>query len=917
MLLAPGSLAVLARLVRLRPAPARISSRWESARPFVYLALPFFFYLVPVAAGFAWNALDPYVPKPTGMKPYQGRLPDACFAVEWYGTGVVGVPFQARLREYLLAGELPLWNPYQGLGQPFAAQGEGCPYSPLAIARALAPSNLGNLITFAAIYMSAVCLFLFLRGLGLAEGAALFGSMTWTLSGALTLHLARPILCDQVAMYPIWFWATARAMRLQSGRANAVLGLATALHILAGFAQIALTTLLLLTPFVLLYGRLLHETTRDWLRCVGGVFLVLILGNALGAFHLLPMAEAMRTLQNKNPEQLGFLALPYANLLSFCFPHLFGQLFMNWVPGCNADAPDWNNLFAYGSAALLLLNVMGWCLLRGQERLPRALFMFFSLAALFLMLRYVSFPPVAAVNLLPGVGRQSPKHATGGMAFCLVVAASFAAQRLRAVPEQRTRWWVGAVLATVVLSTLVHVRQRGGWNSVNAPMALNYLSFNVALGVVLLTGLWLARRWQRLTGPDACVLITTLAVAELSCYLPLGNASSGFLWCRLAIFAALALAGLLLALRIWLGAGVLFAGAGVAYALLVVLPEKGLPERYAIDKPGKSLNWLHAQVGQEYRVFGIAPDFSSLASVQDIGVVGPLAPTEYLRFVETASSQKMADFYRSSSTFWITPDSHNVGTCYDLEDYGRARPIFDWLGVRYLVLDQGVFGAGKPRHESYVGFRGRTPETCLAYQDALVDVVESRRVHGKVIFAPTVSTYPDQAAVLTALREEPSRILGPPLLEGVDAGLIPALDPSAGPTQPASITSYRPNSVLIHVDAPTAGLLVVKDCYAPGWRAYVNGAETPIVRVNGMVRGVALHPGRHDVEFRYLPASFVVGALLAGVAACWFGLAAIVGRRGTLPRWALLAGAVLAALLLDLTVQAYFGASALSWLTNS
>ena len=36
-------------------------------------------------------------------------------------VGVVVVPFQARLRAYLRGWDLPLWNPYSGLGQPFAA----------------------------------------------------------------------------------------------------------------------------------------------------------------------------------------------------------------------------------------------------------------------------------------------------------------------------------------------------------------------------------------------------------------------------------------------------------------------------------------------------------------------------------------------------------------------------------------------------------------------------------------------------------------------------------------------------------------------------------------------------------------------------------------------------------------------------
>jgi hypothetical protein len=77
--------------------------------------------------------------------------------------------------------------------------------------------------------------------------------------------------------------------------------------------------------------------------------------------------------------------------------------------------------------------------------------------------------------------------------------------------------------------------------------------------------------------------------------------------------------------------------------------------------------------------------------------------------------------------------------------------------------------------------------------------------------------------------------------------------------------------------------LVLKDVYAQGWSATLNGEPVPIVRVNGLVRGVLVPgPGQYTVRFSYLPASFVYGAwlslatalLLVAVAA-----SAVLGRR--------------------------------------
>jgi len=52
---------------------------------------------------------------------------------------------------------------------------------------------------------------------------------------------------------------------------------------------------------------------------------------------------------------------------------------------------------------------------------------------------------------------------------------------------------------------------------------------------------------------------------------------------------------------------------------------------------------------------------------------------------------------------------------------------------------------------------------------------------------------------------------------------------------------------------PTGGLLVLLDAYHAGWRAYSEEAELPVVRVNGMFRGVALEPGVRVVTFAFEP----------------------------------------------------------------
>ncbi len=79
----------------------------------------------------------------------------------------------------------------------------------------------------------------------------------------------------------------------------------------------------------------------------------------------------------------------------------------------------------------------------------------------------------------------------------------------------------------------------------------------------------------------------------------------------------------------------------------------------------------------------------------------------------------------------------------------------------------------------------------------------------------------------------------------------------------AQITMYEPNRVRVEASAEDDGVLVLTDTYYPGWRAWVDGAEQPILRANYLFRGIMLTVGQHTVEFWYWPHSFEWGLAIA------------------------------------------------------
>ena len=128
------------------------------------------------------------------------------------------------------------------------------------------------------------------------------------------------------------------------------------------------------------------------------------------------------------------------------------------------------------------------------------------------------------------------------------------------------------------------------------------------------------------------------------------------------------------------------------------------------------------------------------------------------------------------------------------------------------------------------------------------------------------------------------RLLADPEFDPIDEALVeqPVVVEDTDAESAARIVSYLPERIVIDVDTPADGLLVVSELYFPGWRAALDGVETPILRTNVALRGVLVPVGRHRVEMTFEPASVVAG--LGIFAATWIaGLAAITWlyvRRG-------------------------------------
>ncbi|MGH2356312.1 MAG: hypothetical protein ACRDJN_32300 [Chloroflexota bacterium] len=256
-----------------------------------------------------------------------GRLPENLDLMLQY------VPNAAHLARSLAEGRLPLWNPYQGAGMPFAADpGTGTWYLPNWPVLLVLPLYAAvRLILWGHLLWAALGCYVYLRAVlrvGAAPawiGAAAFGLTTW-LPGLAGM----PVVLTTVAWLP-WLLFLADRAAARGGRWLAALAIVGALQAVAGWpagAYLTWLTLGLLALIRRLSGRALLRVAM-----AGG------LAALLAGVLLAPAAEFVAETNYAETRPLERLAGDgYLTLLSWLRPAggtgslESGQLYLGMAP---------------------------------------------------------------------------------------------------------------------------------------------------------------------------------------------------------------------------------------------------------------------------------------------------------------------------------------------------------------------------------------------------------------------------------------------------------------------------------------------------------------------------------------------------------------------------------------------------------
>ncbi len=216
----------------------------------------------------------------------------------------------------------------------------------------------------------------------------------------------------------------------------------------------------------------------------------------------------------------------------------------------------------------------------------------------------------------------------------------------------------------------------------------------------------------------------------------------------------------------------------------------------------------------------------------------------------------------------------------------------DRIEVRYVNPVGGieVYGIGIynfDTRETTAAYREMRTKLRMVYRDDEVRIFENSAAYPRAYVVASGIVFGGNADLLPAMQERPFdstvevMVRDPSVPPGTvrrqrTASAQPPTERPSGIPKASEPLDIGPNHAMFQVSAPEGGYFVHVANFLPGWRAWVDGVEAPILLANGLFRAVPVSRGDHIVLLRYEPFSVDLGLRITAVA----GLAALMSLIG-------------------------------------
>lgn len=232
------------------------------------------------------------------------------------------LPFRLFGIEKLKSFELPLWNPYNGAGQPLLATLNSGFLDPMNVLYAVFPVGVAHGIVVMLQFILVGCsMYIYTRSLELRRVTAMFAGIVYSLSGFAVIRYIFTNYGMAVASIPLAFASIEYAVRKRNAAALFVIPVLMAVSIVSTQPQMTVYLLMLIG----VYGVVRLWSARKW----SGLFVILfVLGITLAGAQLIPTYELMKNSHVQPGDSMDVVRkylMPVEFLRSIPIPNFYGN----------------------------------------------------------------------------------------------------------------------------------------------------------------------------------------------------------------------------------------------------------------------------------------------------------------------------------------------------------------------------------------------------------------------------------------------------------------------------------------------------------------------------------------------------------------------------------------------------------------
>ena len=308
-------------------------------------------------------------------------------------------PWYKYIKDSLLSGNLPLWNPYNAGGVPFLANTISAVFYPLSIIYYIFPFQLATILfPFSKLFLAGLFTYLFLRQLGIGKYPSLVGATAFNFSAFNITFLLWP-QTNVIIFLPLLLYLTEKLLSKIGDLKNLFIffSLSVTFSIFAGHPETTFHIFIVVILYFLfrLLGKEFNK--KEKLENVKFIIKTFVYGILLSSILLIPFVEYLfhsyALSYRVGTASTGLL--PLSTLIYNLFPNVSGS------PATSFYRPLFGNYNeitgAYTGPIILLLTLISVILLKKKDRV----FLFFiliSLAVLPLIYKIPIFSPFSEIT---------------------------------------------------------------------------------------------------------------------------------------------------------------------------------------------------------------------------------------------------------------------------------------------------------------------------------------------------------------------------------------------------------------------------------------------------------------------------------------------------------------------------------------